>query len=274
MTRKAVKEFRTWCSEQIELPITKAYGGHYFSACQAVCIDALRNTLPENEPDRTVALAALIQAASQCAAAPGHTAQPFQPTRTAKRYLEEAWGRDIISRTKDAFALLAGQVALRSGRAEVGDANEAAKELRERDTAFIDPPYSSVHYSRFYHVLETIACGESGEVSGVGRYPALELRPRSRYSLKSESASALDELLQTVAARGAKAILTFPDHDCSNGLCGQLVRDIAQRHFLLREQVIESKFSTLGGTGDERKGEAGRAACRNANELVLVLEPR
>jgi adenine-specific DNA-methyltransferase len=274
LTRAVVEECRSWCANQTALPITRAYGGHYFSPSQSSWLDALRATLPLNEPDRTVALAAVIRAGSQCAAAPGHTAQPFQPTRTAKPYLEDAWSRDAMQRTKDAFALLADQVALRPGRSEVGDANEAAKELREGDTAFIDPPYSSVHYSRFYHVLETIALGESVDVSGVGRYPPYETRPRSKYSLRTESASALDDLLNTVATRGARAILTFPDHDCSNGLSGQSVREIARKYFIVREQVVESKFSTLGGTGAERENKAGRAPRQKAQELILILKPR
>jgi len=71
---------------------TKSYGGHYFSADQALWLDALRVSVPRTEPARSIALAALIRAASQCAASPGHTAQPFQPTRTAKKFLVESLG--------------------------------------------------------------------------------------------------------------------------------------------------------------------------------------
>jgi adenine-specific DNA-methyltransferase len=273
LTRAIVAELRSWCDDQVDLPVTKAYGGHYYSPRQSVWIDVLRANLPPRNPATTVAVAALIQAASQCAAAPGHTAQPFQPTRTAKRFIEEAWSKDILAKTKSAFEALAGQCALRRGDAQVADANDAAEQLQEGDLAFIDPPYSGVHYSRFYHVLETIAHGTCGEVSGIGRYPATAFRPRSRYSLKRESPNALDDLLRTVASRGAKAVLTFPDHGCSNGLSGDSVREIAANHFRVHERQVESKFSTLGGTGDYRSDEAGRAARQNAKELMLVLSP-
>lgn len=274
LTQAIVAGFRSWCGEQATLPITKAYGGHYFSPQQAVWIDALRANLPEREPAKTVALAALIQAASRCAAAPGHTAQPFQPTRTAKFFLAEAWSKDIDMKTRSAFEVLAGQFAKQRGEATVGDANQAAEKLQEGDLAFIDPPYSGVHYSRFYHVLETIAKGVCGEVTGVGRYPARTLRPRSKYSVSSESAGTLIDLLETVALRGAKAVLTFPDHDCSNGLGGDSVREIAADHFRVRERQVRSKFSTLGGTGENGDNESGRAARQQANELMLVLEPK
>jgi adenine-specific DNA-methyltransferase len=275
ITQAVVADCRGWSQSQASLTLTKAYGGHYFSPEQAVWIDSLRDSLPANEPTRTVALAALIQAASQCAAAPGHTAQPFQPTRTAKRFLAEAWSRDIVAKTHVAFQTLAGTFSRHRGQAEIADANHAARQLRVGDLVFIDPPYSGVHYSRFYHVLETIARGGCGEVSGVGRYPAPELRPRSRYSVSSESNEALDDLLKTIAERGARAILTFPDHDCSNGLSGEKVHELAMKYFSVFMQPVESKFSTLGGTsGETRAGEAGRAARKHTKELMLVLRPK
>jgi adenine-specific DNA methylase len=220
VTQDVVKNCRSWCVKQDALQITKAYGGHYFSPKQSVWIDALRSSLPKDESIKIVALSALIQAASQCAAAPGHTAQPFQPTRTAKQFLVGAWEKDIVQFTKNIFISLCTRFANKQGISEVADANNAAKQLKEGDLVFIDPPYSGVHYSRFYHVLETIAKGECGEVSGVGRYPDPSFRPRSKYSVQSESVAALDDLLGTVARNKAKAILTFPDHECSNGLSG------------------------------------------------------
>jgi adenine-specific DNA-methyltransferase len=270
INRKAVAESRAWCARQPLAPITTAYGGHYFSPLQAVWIDALRKTLPRLQPVRTVALAALIQAASECAAAPGHTAQPFQPTKTAKQFLRDAWSRDVVQRTQRAFGSMAPEFAKRRGRACILDANQAAASLRAGDLAFIDPPYSGVHYSRFYHVLETISRGRCGVVSGVGRYPSAIQRPRSSYSVKSESRVALERLFSTLAARGAKAILTFPDHACSNGLSGELVRNLATEHFRIEEQSVTSTFSTLGG--DNSKD--GRAARHHTRELMLLLRPR
>jgi adenine-specific DNA-methyltransferase len=156
-TKAYVYECRDWCNDRRGKIITSSYGGHYFSPQQALWIDALRATLPKDAAERVVALSALIQAASQSAASPGHTAQPFQPTRTAKKYIEEAWNKSITERTEAILSAICSQHALSVGGAFVLDANEAVKTLQEGDLVFIDPPYSGVHYSRFYHVLETIA---------------------------------------------------------------------------------------------------------------------
>jgi adenine-specific DNA methylase len=215
----------------------------------------------------------LLFAASRCAASPGHTAQPFQPTRTARKFLSEAWAKDITTFTQKALRIIAPKHAKLKGDTQIGDANSMAKMLKTSDLVFIDPPYSGVQYSRFYHVLETIAKGTSVDVSGTGRYPARDLRPQSKFSVRSHSLAALRELLETVADRHAKAILTFPDHDCSNGLSGEIIRETAADLFLVETRTVESKFSTLGGNARMAKTGKGREAKQKAKELILLLTP-
>jgi len=274
LTRHLVQEIRDWCLGQVDLPITRAYGGHYFSAVQSIWIDAFRATIPTRDHERTVALAALVRAASQCVAAPGHTAQPFQPTKTAASFLKDAWLRDVAPRVESAAKNLSGQHALRLGAARIADANELADCLSPGDLVFLDPPYSGVQYSRFYHVLESIVRGQCGEVSGVGRYPTPAHRPKSRFSLVTESEEALVQLLFLLSTTGASAILTFPDHACSNGLSGDSVREIARAHFRVRENSVRSKFSTLGGRGAGEQKVARRKARHETSELMLLLRPK
>lgn len=273
LTHKAVKRMRGYCSRSSQ-PLTRSYGGHYFSAYQSLWLDAFRATLPCAEPARSIALAALIRAASQCAASPGHTAQPLQPTRTAKKFLAEAWKRDVVTKTKAQFESISSTYARRCGTAAVQNANKAAKSLRKGDVAFIDPPYSGVHYSRFYHVLEAVALGEVGEVSGVGRYPDSKKRPWSRYSVATEARTALAELFETVASRQVRSIVTFPVHKCSNGLSGRIVRNIARQYFYVADQKVESRFSSLGGIGAAGAGAARREARIGTKELILILKPK
>ena len=260
---------RRLCAEQPDVGIIwSAYGGHYFSPAQALTIDTLLESLPSDAQSRTIALAALIMSASQCVASPGHTAQPFQPTRSAARFLREAWKRDPIVYVERALRLLCPQHAWASGYAQVGDALAYAQRLDESDLVFIDPPYSGVHYSRFYHVLETIARGGCGKVDGVGRYPPPAERPVSRFSRKSEAHSALDTLLQRLRDRKCAAILTFPEGECSNGLSGSSVLQATKRYFSVGTRIVSSKFSTLGGNNDVRQ------ARQQAHEMILLLQPK
>ncbi len=211
--------------------------------------------------------------ASRCAAAPGHTAQPFQPTRTAKRFLREAWAKDITTYLKRALVHVSSQHAKTKGTARIADANAAAELIQKGDLVFVDPPYSGVQYSRFYHVLETIARGTSCDVFGIGRYPTRDMRPQSKYSIKTESLAAIKELLKLMADKEATVILTFPDQVCSNGLSGKIIRKAAAPFFSVHQKIVRSRFSTLGGNSGAPDKTGGRQSRQAAKELILVLTP-
>ena len=248
--------------------IARAYGGYYFSPWQALWLDALRQSLPSKPEHRAIALAAAIQAASRCAASPGHTAQPFKANATAGPYLLEAWQRDLPAIAREAAQGFSARHATYMGSVKCGDAVSVVRKVRARDLVFIDPPYSGVHYSRFYHVLETVARGSVGAIMGAGRYPPSEERPVSDYSVKTKSEAALTDLLKKISSKGASAIITFPAGSASNGLSGDRVRDIAANFFAIKQEKVSARFSTMGGNTKHR------AARQDTHELILTLTPR
>jgi adenine-specific DNA-methyltransferase len=249
-------------------PISNAYGGYYFSPLQSMWLDHLRRSLPKTREKRDIALASLVHAASKCAAAPGHTAQPFKANQSAGRFLIEAWERDLPQIVSDTAKEISSKHASIKGRCFKMDANLAARKVQENDLVFLDPPYSGVHYSRFYHVLETVARGNVGSISGIGRYPPQEERPRSDYSLRTRSKVAFDDLLAKLSRRGANVLITFPAGSASNGLSGDEVVEISSRHFKLLKTKVSSRFSTLGGDAKHR------AARQYAEELILHLSAK
>lgn len=243
----------------------RAYGGWYFSPWQAILLDALRQEVDQSADWSDVAIAATVQAASRCVAAPGHTAQPFKAHTSAAPFLLESWLKDIIAQVTVSADQLSRRHALVSGEAYTADANEVAVSLRETDLAFLDPPYSAVHYSRFYHVLESLARGEVGEVSGSGRYPAPHERPSSAYSIPTQAENALVSLLDKVADAGATAIITFPAMQASNRLSGERIKELVRPRFTVAEARFLSRFSTLGG--DQKH----RSARQDTEEMILTL---
>lgn len=267
MHRRAQELCSRPVSEDTQL-IWNHYGGHYFSPTQALSFDAMLRTLPAEPLLRNLCLAATIIAASQCAAAPGHTAQPFKATRTAGKYLRDAWTRDPVERARQVVGEISRRHAKYPGETKAIDANAIAPTLGPGDLVFVDPPYSSVQYSRFYHVLETMARGTCGGVEGVGRYPPYAERPNSRYSKKGTSARAIEELLDALSERGCTVVLTFPEGACSNGLSGTGIEWIARKFFHVSRRSITSRFSTLGGNS------VNRDARREARELILVLKSK
>lgn len=246
-------------------PINRAYGGYYYSPFQAMWLDALKATLPDHTPSKAICLASLIWAASNCAASPGHTAQPFKPNETAGRFLADSWKRSVPHFVALAFSKINNVIAKKVGTAVRDDANNLASKLGQGDLAFLDPPYSGVQYSRFYHVLETLVGNDTVEVSGTGRYPPAQMRPKSRYSMLAASADAFDQILSTLANVGANAIVTFPAGRASNGLSGDDVKQIAEGYYKIKLAKVTGRFSTLGGNLKNRNARAA------SEELILVL---
>lgn len=269
-TKDLVRRSRKLCTRNPDIGVVwRAYGGHYFSPSQALVIDALRANLPPEEPEKSVCLASLIIAASKCAAAPGHTAQPLSPEApSGQKAIRDAWKLDPFLVALRALEQLCSRFSQVPGEATTRDAIELANDLGAGDLVILDPPYSDVQYSRFYHVLETIAKGDCGEVQGRGRYPAFELRPQSRFCKKSESGEAMRELLGALARVRARVIITFPSEMCSNGLSGKDITKMAQEEFCVDSQLVTGRFSTLGGDNENRKSRV------KSKELILSLRPR
>ncbi len=245
--------------------VWNAYGGHYLSPLQAMQTDALLATLPVQY--RNEFLASLIMAVSKAVASPGHTAQPFQPTRTSLPYIDVAWSVDVMRNTADSFGEISRRHAQVVGEAWCCGAQDFVdRNLEDGDLVFIDPPYSGVQYSRFYHVLETIANQKRVNVFGKGRYPPIAERPQSAFSNKGTSVDAFELLMKGLATKRITAIVTFPKSLCSNGLSGEVVKELTSAYFNVKELVVDSTFSTLGGNNDIRD------ARKYTNELILVLK--
>lgn len=269
VTATRVRAARRRCQEDPGSGIVwRAYGGHYFAPRQALALDYALRHLPEREPHRSVCHAAVIAAAGYCAAAPGHTAQPFQPTSTALRYIADNWARDPIAKMESWLTDVAPRHATELGEAGVADAIVKAAELRSTDLVIVDPPYSAVQYSRFYHVLETVAQRTDLEVVGTGRYPPCNARPSSSFSLRTESERAMTKLLDTLAAVGCRVLVTFPAGESSNGLSGSRIAALAKDRFHTSMKTVLGRFSTMGGNNSVRVSRKASA------EVILCLAPR
>ena len=245
--------------------IMNCYGGHYFSPTQALSFDAMLKALPNDNNTYELCLAATIVAASCCVASPGHTAQPFKATESAGKFLREAWHRDPFLYAHKALKKLCLLHSASPGDTINNYANQIATSLSDDDFVFIDPPYSDVQYSRFYHVLETMARRSCGVVEGVGRYPPFSERPQSLYSQRSSSKKAIEDLLSKLSSNGCTVVLTFPQNKRSNGLSGKHLEDVASQFFRVKSRLVNSQFSTLGGNS------RNRSARKSSDELMLIL---
>jgi adenine-specific DNA-methyltransferase len=138
----------------------KHFGGKYFSKQASKMIGHIRCEIERynlTKRERFILLASLIYSADRIANTVGH----YEAFRKSEKQFKPFQFR-LIKPYKEASAVIYRQ-----------DANELVKSLSV-DVAYIDPPYNSRQYSRFYHVLENLAKWEKPKLEGVALKPPLE----------------------------------------------------------------------------------------------------
>lgn len=139
------------------------FGGKYFSMKDAGIIGAVREDLARNrdllsEREYCILLASLLYSMDKVANTVGH----YDAYRK-REGIEDRFLFDLIS-PQDC----GGQFAIYRE-----DANRLARRLKA-DIAFVDPPYNSRQYSRFYHVLENVTQWKKPPLTGTALKPPEE----------------------------------------------------------------------------------------------------
>ena len=247
--------------------ILRFYGGLYFSYKQAAELDALLTIAHGAGVQRDVILAAIISTASEVVNTVGkHFAQPIRP-RTSdgqpKRHLIAKIVRDrateVIPLFQDWLArYLSLEVTGRDHKVIRGDYADVLSEMDGVSVVYADPPYTRDHYSRFYHVLETMCRWDDPGVSTTrirakaaiysrGMYRAD--RYQSPFCIKSQAPGAFEKLFAGVKRLGAPLVLSyspFTRGDMHPRVMGvDQICEIAKRYF--KDVQIESagKFSHM-----------------------------
>jgi 16S rRNA G966 N2-methylase RsmD len=273
--------------------VSRYYGGLYFSYRQAAQLDALAaasRSLPARY--RSTALAAVLSVASEVVSTVGN--QFAQPVRPRDRYgvAKQSLLRTVARRRSvDVHALfqqrLRQYASLPSSKfmhAFVCDDYRAALKAAPQDTAFVyaDPPYTRDHYSRFYHVLETIAAGDEPLVSSskIGQEERLSRamyraeRHQSPFCIRSQAPDAFESLFADVARLRVPLVLSYSPY--MNGTAARqqprlaTIDDLVERarHHFARVDV-EDVVSTHSKLNRE---QVNRQVDHHA-EVLLVASP-
>lgn len=210
-------------SEGVARLATERYANVYFGISQSIEIDSLRSaiefTFPRGGRERDLCLAALLVACANSTSGP-HFAQPASPkSAKALQRLIELRARSIAWE----FELALGRLLTRRAprypflSATCGDWRQAIATFADAHSnegagVYVDPPYSKLQYSRYYHVLNVLLAYDYPTVSGNGRYPPLAQRFSSRFEYQPGMAQReLSELIQTCAKRGLTMLLSYAE---------------------------------------------------------------
>ena len=142
---------------------SKNFGGKFFSVNTAKKIGAIRNDIEKRKKELTqkeycILLTVLIYGIDKIANTVGH----FDAYIKKKAIEDELILKPILLNEKNCdFSVYRT------------DSNLLARNI-ESDVAYIDPPYNSRQYSRFYHLYETLVKWDKPKLYGVAMKPAPE----------------------------------------------------------------------------------------------------
>jgi adenine-specific DNA-methyltransferase len=170
------------------------YGGKYFEMSDSLKIGYIRSNIEENKGklnkrEYSILISSLLYSLDKCANTVGHY-DAFFKQRPSRSLFEFDLINPIIYKEND----------LRLFNITRSDANIIAKSIHS-DIFYLDPPYSSRQYSRFYHVLENITKWDKPKLFGVA------LKPEPENLSKYSSSSAFDSFSELVFDLNCKYIV-------------------------------------------------------------------
>ncbi len=139
------------------------YGNKFFDYTVSQKIGFVRNHIEENKPllndkEYSILLASLIYSMDKIANTVGHF---------------DAYIKKNIKKTELTIKLIKPEVSKSTVEIYRMDANILAKKI-QADIAYIDPPYNSRQYSRFYHIYETLVKWDKPKLYGIALKPKPE----------------------------------------------------------------------------------------------------
>ncbi|RAZ52105.1 DNA adenine methylase [Campylobacter hyointestinalis] len=145
------------------------------------------------------------------------------------------------------------------------DTNFLAKKINQKiDVAFIDPPYNSRQYSRFYHLLENLTQNKKPFLSGVAMKPPLE--NLSEYCGIGATLSFAD-LIENLAKNSKIIVVTYNNTYNSKSTSSENKISLLQITQILQNvgKLSEFKF-------DFTPFNAGKTEFKNHAEMVFICE--
>lgn len=262
--------------------ILRHFGGLYFSFRQAAELDVI---LSVSHGYRQNAKDTLLAAALTCASDLVNTvgkqfAQPIRPRNKQgeiKGNLYALVVRDRMRVASTSFLNAATKFSnlerppleCKAVRADYLDYISTAD--LKGGVVYADPPYTRDHYSRFYHVLETMALRDDPKISTnkvrgrvlPSRGAYREDRHQSPFCIRSQAPMAFDQMFFRVSAQGVPMVVSYSPYAADKDAHPRVmtidsIREIARNYYAEVEVVSVGSFvhSKLNRTDLNKEGAA------------------
>lgn len=231
--------------------VSENFGGKFFSNNDALIIGFIRecieNAINLNEKERNILLASLLYSADKAANTVGH-------------YDAYIKGKDI----PDSFyfdLISPYQYINKKIHISRKDANQLAKEIA-CDIVYIDPPYNSRQYSRFYHILENITSWKKPELFGEARKP--EAENMSDYC-RNSATKVFEDLILSLNCKYIVVSYNNTYNSKSSSSKNKITLEDIKR-------ILESKGSVMVYEKSHQFFNAGKTSLNDHKELIFIAK--
>ena len=253
------------------------YSNTYFGIDQCCQIDAIRNTIESvNDMNvKNVLLTVLMSVMSSSASTTTHFAQflKVNSNRSCKNLIEKRKINIINSFiTVLEEYRLAGLCEKRTNqdlfqcfnKDYLACLNEVSL---DKDTlVYADPPYFKEHYSRYYHILNTLCLYDYPSLSinhqtkklSVGRYR--EGRAVSDFGKKAKALNAFEKLIDVCSNSGAWLMISYSDNS---------IVDIKTL-----QELAEKKYDVTIKKVELHHSNQGRLSMSKVDEYIFICSPK
>lgn len=247
--------------------VTTYFGGVYFSYLQAIQLDVILCLIDRISIElKDMITACLLSTASNIVNTVGkHFAQPIRPRDSSgkiKTNLGKAILRDRTIDVKESFYSWVDKYSkiktppFKNNILKC-DYSDIINDIPEDVTViYADPPYTRDHYSRFYHLLETLALRDLPEISTtkingeekISRGLYRKDRHQSPFCIKNQVISSFDFMFKQISAKNKKLVLSYSPYDKTKKTHPRVVTmdkliELANQYFENVEVVSAGLFS-------------------------------
>jgi len=244
------------------------YSGTYWSFEQCLWIDAIRVAAEEYSEEEVYypILSSLMFAMAYNAQSTGHYAQYRDANNVASMNDIGIYRvREIVPYFRKKLEELISTLGQNNHNHTVTslDFRDCLSQIPEGTLVYADPPYAFVHYSRFYHTLETLVKYDYPEVQHKGRYR--NDRHQSPFCKRTEVSGAFEALFQGVGLKNSKLVLSYSN---TGMISLEQILDIARtalgEQYQVETKALDYTHSTMGRFEDKS---------RAVTEYLVIVRP-
>ena len=261
------------------------YANAYFGIKQCCQIDAIATQILEcrDERSRYVLFAALMSALSQCASTTTHFAQFLKvKSKGTFKNIKEKRKQNIVTLFEESMEKFCEKGLL--------NRNERAHECHNMDfydflinfeaidktIVYADPPYFKEHYSRYYHVLNTLCLYDYPEPAinpqtkeySVGRYRTD--RTVSDFGKRAKVIDAFKRMINACADKKLELVISYSENSLVK--IYEILK-LAEERYHVRVDKVELKHSSQGrATETDQNVKEFLFFCDNPDSREVVIK--